>query len=79
MIRLLRIIGFLFIGLGALILLSWAFEPARQLWPLVLALPLPVKLGLVIAVIGFMVLMGSLIWERTESSRTEGNLLDDEY
>ena len=79
MIRLLRIIGFLFIALGVVILISWAFEPLRRLWPVLLALPMPVKIGLAVALAGFLVLMGSLIWERSESSKAEGNLLDDEY
>ncbi|MEM9301985.1 MAG: hypothetical protein AAGE01_07730 [Pseudomonadota bacterium] len=78
MIRALRISGFLLMGVGVLVVLSWAIAPLRQLWPVLLALPFPVKIGLAIAVVGFCILMGSLIAERMEESRSEGDLLDDE-
>ena len=78
MIRLLRIVGFLLIATGLLVMLTWAIEPLRAIWPWLMALPLAIRLGIGIAVFGFLLLMGSLIWERGEAKRTEGNLLDEE-
>ena len=77
MIRAVRIAGFALIILGVIVLLTWAIEPLRMIWPWLLALPLPIRLGIGIATVGFVVLMGSLVWERSEARRNEGNLLDD--
>ncbi len=78
MIAALRISGFLLIALGTLLIVSWLFEPLRRLWPVLLALPLPVKIGLVVAAIGLAVLMGALLAERLEQRRAEGDLLNDD-
>ncbi len=81
MIRFLRILGVVLIGAGALTILSWFIEPLRKIWPLVFqwfsGLPLPIQTGLVIAAIGFLLLFSSVIWERIEDRKSEGNLLDE--
>ncbi|MCY3545805.1 MAG: hypothetical protein OXH51_10340 [Gemmatimonadetes bacterium] len=64
MIRLLRITGFLLIGTGALVLLVWAIRPLRFIWPALLALPPAILIGIAVAGLGMVVLMGSLIAER---------------
>jgi len=64
MTRLLRITGFLLIGTGALVLLVWAIRPLRFIWPMLLALPPAIQIGIAVAGLGMVVLMGSLIAER---------------
>lgn len=77
MIRLVRITGFLFIGVGALLVLTWFIEPVRELWPLIHELPLVVRIGLAMAAVGFLILLGSLIWERYEDRENDRSLLDE--
>jgi hypothetical protein len=78
MIRLIRILGFLLIAAGALVLLTWLVEPLRHLWTVLLTLPWPIKLGLGAAAAGLLLIMGSLIWERLESREADRALLDDD-
>lgn len=78
MIRLIRILGFLLIGAGALVLLTWLFEPLRLAWAALLQLPWPVRLGLGVAAAGLLLVMGSLLWERLEERRSDRGLLDDD-
>lgn len=77
MIRLVRAVGFVLIGAGAVVIAVWSIEPLRFLWPWLLALPWPIRLGLVIAAVGLVLLMGSLIWERLEERDKDRSLLDD--
>lgn len=77
MIRLVRITGFLFIGIGALLVLTWLIEPLRELWPLFHELPLVVRIGLAMAAVGFTILLGSLLWERYEDRENDRTLLDE--
>ncbi|MEM9382471.1 MAG: hypothetical protein AAGB93_21135 [Planctomycetota bacterium] len=77
MIRLVRITGFLFIGVGALLILTWLIEPLQELWVVVLELPLPIRIGLAMAGIGLLILLGSLIWERYEDRENDRSLLDE--
>ena len=78
MIQAIRYTGFALIFAGALVLLSWAFEPLRRLWPVLLALPLPVRLGLAIAGIGLAILFGSLLAERFNDRKADSALRDDD-
>lgn len=77
MIRLVRIVGYLSIVAGAIVLLTWLIEPLRSVWPFLLALPLPVKIGLGAAGVGVVLILGSMIWERLERREEERSLLDD--
>ena len=77
MIRLVRITGFLFIGVGALLILTWLIEPLQELWIYVLELPLPIRIGLAMAGIGLLILLGSLLWERYEDREHDRSLLDE--
>ena len=77
MTRVLRITGFLLIGAGALVLLFWAIRPLRSIWPMIIALPLPVRIGIGAAALGLVVLMGSLIAERIGEREADRKLLDD--
>lgn len=61
MIRLLRIVGFLLIAAGLLLAASWFIEPLRQVWPLLLDLPLPIRFGLGIAGIGLLVVFATVV------------------
>ena len=77
MIRLVRIVGWLLIVTGAIVLASYLIEPLREVWPWLLELPLPVRIGLVMAGVGLLLLMGSLLWERYEDREHDRSLLDD--
>ncbi len=64
MIRLLRIVGFLLIGAGLILAGSWFIEPLRHLWPLLLALPMPIRIGLVVAGIGLLIVLATVVNDR---------------
>jgi len=76
--RLIRITGFLLMGVGALLLLVWFIKPLRFIWPWLRELPWPIQVGVVLAVAGLLLLSGSLLWERMEDAEKEGSLLKDE-
>ena len=77
MISVLRITGFLLIGLGAVIASSYLIRPLRMLWPWLLALPLPIQIGGVIAGVGLLILCATIIWERYENYDEDRKLLDE--
>ena len=77
MIRLIRIVGFLLIGAGGVVLLVWLIEPLRFIWPWLRALPWPIQFGFVISALGLLILMGSLIWERLEERGGDRDLHDE--
>jgi pilus assembly protein TadC len=76
-IRLLRITGVLFIAAGVVVILTWLIEPLRDLWPLFYELPLPIRVGLCLAGLGLLVLLGTLLWERFEEREQDHALRDD--
>jgi hypothetical protein len=76
-IRLVRILGVLLIGAGAVVLLTWLIEPLRYLWPWLRSLPLALQVGLAAAAAGFILLLGSLIWERLEELQGDKELRKD--
>jgi hypothetical protein len=76
-IRLVRILGYLFVGAGAVVLLTWLIEPLRFLWPWLQRLPLALQVGLAAAVVGLVLLLGSLIWERLEDLEKDKELRED--
>ncbi|AKS43265.1 hypothetical protein [Wenzhouxiangella marina] len=67
MIRTLRWVGGLLILFGLLLAGSWFIEPLRELWPLIFDLPLPIRIGLVVAAIGLIVVMATILQERRRS------------
>lgn len=77
MIQLLRIVGFLLILAGGLILVTWLIEPLRALWPLLLSLPTPVLIGIVVGVAGILLILASLIWERASERQTDNKLREE--
>jgi hypothetical protein len=76
-IRLVRILGFLFVGVGGIVLLTWVIEPLRFLWPWLRSLPLAVQVGLAAAAVGLVLLLGSMIWERLEEIERDKELRED--
>lgn len=78
MIDVFRIMGFLLIISGLLVIITWLIEPLRELWPLLLALPTPVLIGISVAVLGLLLLMASLIWERGRDSKEEKHMLEQD-
>lgn len=79
MIRLIRILGFLLMAAGAVVLLTWMIRPLRALWPWFRALPWPIQLGLGIAAAGLVLLVGTLVWERLEERETDRSLREEKY
>jgi len=69
MIKLLRIVGFLLIAAGLLLAASWFIEPLRQLWPLLLDLPLPIRIGLIVAGIGLLVVFATVVHDSLTADR----------
>ncbi|MBY6204293.1 hypothetical protein [Halomonas denitrificans] len=60
----LRITGFLMMVIGGLLVASWFVEPLRQLWPLLLDLPLPIRIGLGVAGAGLLVVLATVVHDR---------------
>jgi ABC-type transport system involved in cytochrome c biogenesis permease subunit len=77
MIRLIRIVGFLLITTGGVLVAVWAIEPLRFLWPWFRSLPWPIQLGLGAAGAGLILLLGTVIWERLEEREQDRELLDE--
>jgi hypothetical protein len=67
MIDVLRNTGWLMMAVGALLVGSWFIEPLRDLWPVLLSLPMPVKIGLVIAATGLLVVFATVVQERLQA------------
>ena len=82
MIQFVRIMGGVLIGVGVVVILTWLIKPLREAWPFLIdgfrSLPMAVQIGLIIAAIGFVLLLSSIIWERLEDRKREGNSLLDE-
>ncbi len=66
---LLRVIGFLMMIAGALLIASWFIEPLRQLWPLLLDLPLPIRVGLVVAGVGLVIVFATVVHDLIGADR----------
>jgi hypothetical protein len=75
--RLLRNAGFGLVVLGILLLLVWAIEPLRMIWPWIRGLPLPIRVGVTAAAIGLAVLFGSLVTERIRDRKEDEHLRDE--
>ncbi|MEN1728642.1 MAG: hypothetical protein AAGJ52_09385 [Pseudomonadota bacterium] len=67
MTSLLRWVGTLLIVAGTLLAASWFIEPLRELWPLIFDLPMPIRIGLVIAGVGLLVVMATVIQDLRSS------------
>lgn len=78
MIRPLRVTGFLLIAVGCVILLTWLIKPLRFLWPWFRALPWAIQLGLAVAAVGLLFLIGSLLWERFQERHLDRDLRENE-
>jgi len=77
MIGLIRILGFMLIAAGAIAIATWLIKPLRFLWPFFRGLPFAIQIGLVAAGVGFLLLLGSLIWERLEDHEKEKDMIDE--
>ncbi len=62
---------------GALVLASYLITPLREFWPWFRKLDLPIQLGLGAAAIGFLILLGTVIWERLEEHGKEKDYDDN--
>ena len=77
MIRLIRIVGFLLIAAGGILVLAWMIKPLRAIWPWFRKLPWPIQVGTGAAAAGLLILLGSVIWERLEDHEKDRKLRDD--
>ncbi len=77
MTKLARLFGFLLLWSGAILLLFWFVKPLRAIGPFFLQLPLLLQIGLAAAAIGFILLLGTVIWERIQSRKTDKELQDE--
>ena len=81
MIRLIRILGVMLMVAGGIVILTWFIEPLREAMPLIrdwfVSLPIAIRVGLIIAAIGFTLLFSSVVWERLEDRKSEHDLLDE--
>ncbi len=77
MARHLRIVGFVMIAIGAVVLLSYVFDPLRMAWHWFRSMPMPLQVGLAIAAVGLVVLMISLMLEKRRDDRDEPVDIDD--
>jgi hypothetical protein len=75
--KLLRNFGIGLMVLGVLMILVWAIKPLRMIWPWLLQLPLPLKVGVVVGVLGLVVLLGALISERIGEREADQQLRDE--
>ena len=75
--RLVRLTGFLLIVAGVIVTLTWFIEPLREVWPWLLELPLPIRVGVILAAVGLLLLSGSLLWERWEERDQDSLLRED--
>jgi len=78
MIRLLRALGFVLMGAGALVLATWLIRPLRALWPWLRELPVPIQIGCGAAAAGMVLLVATLLWERFEERAADRRLRDEE-
>ncbi len=82
MIRLVRILGVVLMAAGVIVILTWLIEPLRELLPAIVdgfrSLPITIQIGLTLAAIGFLLLFATVVWERIEDRKSEGNLLDED-
>jgi hypothetical protein len=75
--RLFRNVGIGLILMGAVLVLVWAIEPLRLIWPWIRGLPLPVQIGVTAGILGVAVLLGSLISERIRNREADQKLRND--
>lgn len=69
MTSVLRITGFLMMLAGGLLAASWFIEPLRELWPMLLSLPLPIRIGLAVAGIGLVVVFATVVHDRLRADK----------
>ena len=75
--RLIRQVGFGLMVVGLIMVLVWAFEPLRLIWPWLRGLPLVIRIGVIAAAVGLVFLLGSLIAERARERESDRHLRDD--
>jgi hypothetical protein len=73
----LRNAGFGLIILGILLILFWAIEPLRLIWPWLRGLPFLIRIGVIAAAFGLAILLGSLISERIRDREADKSLRDE--
>lgn len=64
MTSVLRIAGVLMMVAGGLLMASWFIEPLRALWPWLVNLPLPVRLGLAVSALGLSIVLATVVHDR---------------
>lgn len=70
--------GFALILIGALVFLSWFFEPVWEILQLFNRLPMPLQIGSTVAAVGLTVLMISLLAERWSDREADAAIREEE-
>ncbi|MGK7297236.1 MAG: hypothetical protein ACNS61_15660 [Candidatus Wenzhouxiangella sp. M2_3B_020] len=64
MTSVLRIAGVMMMVAGGLLMASWFVEPLRALWPWLLDLPLPIRIGLAVSALGLLIVFATVVHDR---------------
>jgi hypothetical protein len=65
------------IAAGMVSVATWLIKPLRFIWPWLRQLPIAIQIGFAAAAVGFVLLLGSIIWERLEDHEREKDLIDE--
>ena len=77
MIKLFRWMGYLLIAGGCITLVTVVLPSLHKMYLFIRGFSIPVQIGLVAAVLGLLILMASLIWERIQERPIDRSLRDD--
>ncbi len=68
----------LMIAAGAVVVALWAIKPLRVVWPWLMKLPMPIRIGVAVAAAGLLLLVATLLWERLEEREHDRGLRDQD-
>ena len=77
MMDLMRRAGFGLMLVGVVLVVVWAIRPLGFIWPWIRGLPLLIRIGVLAAVVGIAVLLGSLVYERIRERDKDKALRED--
>ena len=74
MVRLLRIVGVAFIGVGLLLLVTYLVSPLQILWWWFRRMPVPLQIGFGVAGIGLVILLTTMLFDRAANREYDKDL-----
>ena len=72
-----RLIAIVCIIIAVGILVTYVIPPLRAVWPWLMALPMGIRVAVILITLGAVTLFATTIAERIEQKRSEGDLSDD--